>query len=235
LEHAVVRFDIGQRTDAGGHARNEDALGVFSDERSGGPSRGLLLVVADGTGPDEAGEVASRTAVEAVRQVYFGDRTSSVEQALRRAIETANDAVAYEHRRLPEQTGIGTTVAVICGDELIAANVGDSRVYLRTKNQLMQVTRDHAWDAGSTVATALGVQSQVEVGFYPRYPLQPGDVILVCSDGLWGMVPEDQIASLLASPSARSAADALITAARGAGGDSNSSAIVCSLLAEQGA
>jgi protein phosphatase len=230
-----VKFDIGQRTDAGRHDRNEDALGVFSDGPSNGPERGLLLVVADGTGADQAGEVASHTAVEAVRQVYFGDRVSDVEQALRRAIETANDVVAYQRRRFSEQVGIATTisVAVVHGDQLIAASVGDSRVYLRSSNQLVKVTGDHSWDMGSTVATALGVQSQVEVNFSPHHMLQPGDTILVCSDGLWGHVPEEQIAALLKAEPAQVAADALIAAAREAGSEGNSSAIVCRVLADQ--
>jgi protein phosphatase len=197
--------------------------------------------LADGAGGGEAGEIASRTAVEAVRQVYLGHRDSDPENALRRAIETANEAVAYEGRRYSARVGsdtiIATTIAAaaIAGDALVAANVGDSRIYLRSNGQLVQLSHDHPWILDSTVATALGVQSQVEIAIAPSHPIQPGYVILVCSDGLWGMVPPELIASLLTADSAQVAADALIAAALEAGGHDNITAIVCRLLADQSA
>ena len=250
-----MQFDIGHRTDVGRRRdHNEDYLGAFQPESDAEMAhRGMLLVVADGMGGYAAGEVASRTAVEAVHQAYYQDLFSDLEAAVTRALKSANESVVREASRDAERAGMGTTiaVAVIRGDELVPANVGDSRVYLLRDHRIAKLTRDHSWvaellDAGkitpeeaqrhpmrNVVTRSLGGHADVDVQVYPRTTLQPGDTILLCSDGLWGMVPDDRITHIMETLSAQAAADALITAANEAGGHDNISAIVCRVVGEQ--
>lgn len=250
-----LHLDIGQRTDVGRRREhNEDALGVYRPEHEADlERRGLLLLVADGMGGYAAGEVASRIAIETVSATYYGDSTGDVEDALGRALQLANEAVRLEASKSAERAGMGTTIAaaVICRGELAAANVGDSRVYLARGGELRQITRDHSWVAEliaagkltpeeakrhpmrNVVTRSLGGRADVEVETYPRDRLVPGDVVLVCSDGLWGMVPADRIREILEPLSAQAAADALITAANEAGGHDNISAIVCRVLGDE--
>jgi protein phosphatase len=250
-----MQFDIGHRTDVGRRRdHNEDYLGVFRPDSDLILNfRGTLLVVADGMGGYAAGEVASRTAVEAVNHAYYEDAFSDLEGAVRRALKTANDMVVQEASRDAERAGMGTTiaVAVIRGEELVAANVGDSRVYLMRDHAISQLTRDHSWVAEllavgkitpeeamrhpmrNVVTRSLGGHAEVDVEVYPRSQLQAGDTVLLCSDGLWGMVPGDRISRILESLSAQAAADALIAAANEAGGHDNISAIVCRVLSDE--
>ncbi|HZT08532.1 MAG TPA: Stp1/IreP family PP2C-type Ser/Thr phosphatase [Chloroflexota bacterium] len=249
-----MRLDIGHRTDIGRRRdHNEDFLGVYQPDIDVETAhRGLLFVVADGMGGYAAGEVASRTAVEAVKQAYYGDLFSDLEDALTRALTTANDMVVQEANRDAERAGMGTTiaVAVLRGNELVAANVGDSRVYVIRKSEIQQLTHDHSWVAEllavgkitpeeamrhpmrNVVTRSLGGRPQVDVEVYPRFRVEPGDAILVCSDGLWGMVPGEKILQIIDSLSAQAAADALIAAANEAGGVDNISAIVCRVLGD---
>jgi protein phosphatase len=247
-----LQLDIGQRTDVGRRREhNEDSLGVYRpDHEAELERRGLLLLVADGMGGYAAGEVASRVALETVSIEYYGDSWGDLEDALDRALQLANEAVREEATRNVERAGMGTTIAaaVICRGELAAANVGDSRVYVSRGGLLRQVTHDHSWVAElmaagkltaeeakrhpmrNVVTRSLGGRADVEVETYPRDQLRPGDVVLVCSDGLWGMIPADQIQEIVEPLSAQAAADALVAAANDAGGHDNISAIVCRVL-----
>jgi protein phosphatase len=249
-----LQLDIGQRTDVGRRREhNEDSLGVYRpDHEAELDRRGLLLLVADGMGGYAAGEVASRVAIETVSIEYYGDSWSDPEEALSRALQLANEAVRDEATRNAERAGMGTTIAaaVVCRGELAAANVGDSRVYLCRGGMLRQVTHDHSWVAElmaagkltaeeakrhpmrNVVTRSLGGRADVEVESYPRDQLRHGDVVLVCSDGLWGMIPADQIREIVELLSAQAAADALVAAANEAGGHDNISAIVCRVLGD---
>ncbi len=250
-----LTLDIGLRTDVGRRREhNEDSLGVYRpDHETELERRGLLMLVADGMGGYAAGEVASRVAVDTVSAEYYGDPTSSIEDALGRALQLANDAVRDEAARNSERAGMGTTIAaaVICRGELAAANVGDSRVYLCRAGVLRQITHDHSWVAElmaagkltaeeakrhpmrNVVTRSLGGRADVDVEIYPRSALQPGDIVVVCSDGLWGMISGDQIQEIIVPLSAQAAADALVAAANEAGGHDNISAIVCRVLGEE--
>jgi protein phosphatase len=249
-----LQLDIGQRTDVGRRREhNEDSLGVYRpDHEAALERRGLLLLVADGMGGYAAGEVASRVAVETVSAEYYGDSWGEIEDALARALQLANEAVRDEATRNSERAGMGTTIAaaVICRGELAAANVGDSRVYICRGGALRQVTHDHSWVAElmaagkitaeeakrhpmrNVVTRSLGGRADVEVETYPRDELRPGDIVVVCSDGLWGMIPGEQIQDIVEPLSAQAAADALVAAANDAGGHDNISAIVCRILGD---
>lgn len=248
-----MELDIGQRTDVGRRRdHNEDCLAIYRPEREGEAiHRGTLLVVADGMGGYAAGEIASRTAIEAVLNAYYGDLTTSLDEALTQALVLANEAVIEQASRDPGHAGMGTTMAMaaVRVGELAVVNVGDSRVYLIRGGEITQLTRDHSWVAElvavgkitpeearnhpmrNVITRSLGGRPHVDVDLYPRTPLQDGDVVLVCSDGLWGMVSAEHIRHIVGPLSAQAAADALVAAANEAGGHDNISAIVCRVLA----
>lgn len=247
-----LEIDIGHRTDTGRRRQhNEDCLGIYvpqTDEEI--ETRGTLLVVADGMGGYAAGEVASHIAVETVVDNYYEDAAATAEEGLSRALDAANQSVLHEASRDAGRSGMGTTIAVaaILDGELAAANVGDSRVYLIRDGTASQISHDHSWVAEllevgkitaeearhhpmrNVVTRSLGGRPEVEVELYPRHRLKTGDVLLVCSDGLWGMVSAEEISSIVESLSAQAAADALIVAANQAGGHDNITAIVCRVV-----
>jgi protein phosphatase len=220
--------DVGRVRDG-----NEDAYLV--DDAMG------LIAVADGMGGHRAGEVASATALEALRAAITGGRP------LRESIEDANEAVYTKSLTDTSLRGMGTTLTagtLVAGDTLLVGHVGDSRAYFLHEGVLSRITDDHslveelvregrltADEAAvhpqrSIITRALGVDASVEVDVYP-VELAPGDRLLLCSDGLTGMVQAETIAGTLRREEdpARAAA-ALIDAANVAGGEDNITAVV---------
>jgi protein phosphatase len=202
-------------------------------------ARAPLFVVADGMGGAQAGEVASRIAVES----FEGGLHGAVEPELALA-QLARDANARIHELShsnAEQAGMGTTLtAVYVGErELSIAHVGDSRAYRLRGGELTRLTEDHSLvdellrqgrltpeealehPQRSVITRALGPEGYVEVDTR-SYTAHDGDVYLLCSDGLTTMVPEPRLAELLlAHESLRDAGEALIAAANEAGGRDN--------------
>jgi protein phosphatase len=219
------------KTDTGRQRRgNEDSL----------YARAPLFVVADGMGGAQAGEVASRMAVETLGR-GLPDGGGPPQDLLAARIEEANETIHEHSRADANQAGMGTTVtAVYVGaDEAAIAHVGDSRAYLLRDGKLRRLTEDHslveellrqgkltAEEASehpqkSIITRALGPEPVVEVD-RQTLPLRHGDVFLLCSDGLTSMVEEAQIARLLTSGrTLTQAGQALITAANEAGGRDN--------------
>lgn len=214
---------------------NEDAF--LAD-----PERGLLAV-ADGMGGHAAGEVASRLAIEAVSRV-FDDLPAGgddVAERLRHAVEEANRGIAGEIERNPEFRGMGTTlvVAAAAGPRCLIAHVGDSRAYLVREGQIRQLTVDHSFvnelvrlgmlsreqaarDPRRNVVTrALGSSGMVMPDILEQ-DMNPGDLLLLCSDGLNTMVPDEKILEALAGATDLEACgQALVQAANAAGGEDN--------------
>ena len=200
-----------------------------------------LVAVADGMGGHRAGEVASATALEALRASVANG------QSLRDAIEGANDAVLEKSESDLELHGMGTTLtAGMLGSDgyLVVGHVGDSRAYLARDGALTQITTDHSLveemvrdgvltpeqaevhPQRSTITRALGIDPRVDVDEYP-IELQPGDRILFCSDGLTTMVRPDEIAGILSrEPDPKRAAQLLVDAANAAGGEDNITAVI---------
>ena len=200
-----------------------------------------LVAVADGMGGHRAGEVASATALEALRAgVASGEE-------LRDAIEGANEAVLEKSESDQELHGMGTTLtAGMLGTDgqLVVGHVGDSRAYLVRDGELTQITNDHSLveemvrggeltpeqaevhPQRSIITRALGIDPQVDVDVYPL-ELRPGDRILFCSDGLTTMVRQDEMASIFArEPDPKRAAQLLVDAANAAGGEDNITAVI---------
>jgi serine/threonine protein phosphatase PrpC len=209
---------------------------------------GPLIVVCDGMGGVDGGEIASELAAQVVwREMKRTSATRDPEvfaRLLRRAVRVANHDVHAMARREPGLRGMGTTLSAagIVGDRVVIATVGDSRAYVLRAGQLVQVTRDQslhsallaaghspneAASAGGAILQALGVGTDVEPSL-SIIELRRGDRVLLCSDGLHGLVGDPALALLAAEP--HSVADAvklLIAAARAAGGSDNITAVVC--------
>jgi len=217
-------------TDTGRQRRaNEDSL----------LARSPLFVVADGMGGAQAGEVASRIAIECFEQ-GLGD-TSEPEGVLAARAGAANARIHELSHSSAEHAGMGTTLtaAYVSSQEIAIAHVGDSRAYRLRDGELMRLTDDHSLvdelmrqgkitpeeavdhPQRSVITRALGPEPAVEVDTR-SYTARTGDVYLLCSDGLTTMVSEEQLAEILGShANLRDTGEALIAAANDAGGRDN--------------
>ncbi len=202
-------------------------------------ARPPVFVVADGMGGAQAGEVASQIAVEAFEEGL--PSTGTPEARLAEIVQEANRRIHELSRLEHERAGMGTTLtAAYLDDRQVAiAHVGDSRAYLFRNGTLKRLTRDHSLvgelvrqgklteeqaeehPQRSIITRALGPEPDVEVDTW-TYPANAGDVLLLCSDGLTSMIPEERITEILGSaPSLSDAGDQLIAAANAAGGRDN--------------
>jgi serine/threonine protein phosphatase PrpC len=216
---------------------NEDAL----------LARSPLFVVADGMGGAQAGEVASRIAVESFQPGLA--ETSHPELELAELARAANARIHELSHAHADQAGMGTTLtAVYVGEHEVAiAHVGDSRAYCLRDGQLLRLTDDHSLvdelmrqgrltpeeavehPQRSVITRALGPEGMVEVDTR-SFRARDGDVYLLCSDGLTTMIGEDEIAAtLLAHERLRDAGEALIAAANQAGGRDNITVVLLRL------
>ena len=216
--------------------------------------RGPLLIVCDGMGGVDGGEIASELAALVLwREMKRTPDTRDPEvfaRLLRRAVRVANHDVHAMARREPGLRGMGTTVSAagVVADRLILATVGDSRAYVLRSGALVQVTRDQslqsallaaghspneAASAGGAILQALGVADDVDPSL-SIIELRRGDRVLLCSDGLHGLVGDPALALLLSEPhTVGDAVNLLIAAARAAGGSDNITAVVCEVGGER--
>jgi len=232
---------ITHRTDPGRERHeNQDSIGHIRDERTGLD----LLIIADGVGGGACGQVASRLAVQTIRQTFFAllEEVGETGERLRRAVLEANRMILQRARGDRSCKGMGSTCAVVVVIEDVAhlAHVGDSRVYLIRQNRIVRLTRDHTrvqrmLEGGlitedeaanhperNWLDRALGLREdlRVEVREEPL-PLEPEDLLVVCTDGLTGLVRDDEIFRLLRQMPAEEATDVLIATANARGGPDN--------------
>jgi protein phosphatase len=207
-----------------------------------------LFVVADGMGGAQAGEVASRTAVETFSR-GLPDGDGAPEERLAELVREANEQIHELSRSDAQRAGMGTTLtaAYVGEDEVAIAHVGDSRAYLLRDGRLERLTDDHSLveelvrqgrltqeeaedhPQRSIITRALGPEPDVEVDRRTQRA-RAGDIYLLCSDGLTSMVPEERVAEiLLGAPNLTSAGHALIDAANAAGGKDNITVVLFSL------
>ena len=208
-----------------------------------------LFVVADGMGGHEAGEVASEIAINTLLEKA---PSSPDGDALANAVKAANIAIISAAANGIGRPGMGTTMtaAQVFGDQLVIAQVGDSRAYLLHEGTLQRVTRDHSLVADlveqgriteeearvhpqrSVITRALGSDATVEPDIY-ILRVSPGDRLLLCSDGLSGMVQDSGIANIMRSNAdPQDCCDALIREALAAGGLDNVTCVVVDPLKE---
>ena len=209
-----------------------------------------LFAVADGMGGAQAGELASRLAAAAIEESASG---ITGEEGIARVVQTANARI-FEHAvRDPAAAGMGTTATVALVDEAAGtatlAHVGDSRAYRFRDGRLEQLTTDHSLvgellrsgrltedEAAvhphrSVITRALGTEADVDVDT-STVELEPGDLVLICSDGLSAMVRDDEIVRVLETTKGdpHDAAEALVAAANTAGGEDNVTVVVFELV-----
>ena len=204
-----------------------------------------LYIVADGMGGEQAGECASRLAAETVAD-YMAASDLSADNVLTAAFEEANRCVSAASAAAAELQGMGTTLvaALTRGEDVRIASVGDSRVYIFEDGALRSITEDQTWinEVGRrlglgeaalkvhpfrhVVTMAIGVSSPLQVRTYVVRP-KAGTVLLLCSDGLHGVIDDDRIAALLSGQKdVERCAHGLIDAARDAGGPDNITVIL---------
>jgi PPM family protein phosphatase len=233
-----VRFAAGSFTDKGlVRELNEDAW-LVDDQLT-------LFAVADGMGGHRGGEVASWTAIEALRAAVASGRP------IRDAIERANAAVIERASRDDELEGMGTTMTAIVVNgpsSLLIGHVGDSRAYFLRDGEMDRVTEDHslveelvregrltpeqaeAHPQRAVITRALGVEPDIDVDLY-TVEVDAGDRIIVCSDGLTTMLRDREIERITRNEqNPQRAAEALVDAANQAGGDDNITVVVVDVL-----
>ena len=209
-----------------------------------------LYVVCDGMGGARAGEVASQMACESMTVV---DPVIAGRDELRDAIVKANERISARSLAEPRLLGMGTTLtsALIRDGVAIVGHVGDSRAYLLRAGSLEQITDDHSWvgemmrrgeltaaEAAvhphrSVITKALGTDGQADPDIV-EVPLEPGDRLLLCSDGLSGMVSDESLRRILGTvEEPQEVADALVAAALKGGGEDNVTVVVVQVLDDE--
>ena len=223
--------DSAGRTDAGRvRRRNEDSFVLDPP----------LFAVADGMGGAQAGEVASRLAAAAFREYHDADRLEPAER-VEAIIQEANRRIYERARTDAEASGMGTTVtaAILTNGRVSIGHVGDSRAYRIRDGELEQLTEDHSLVADlmrsgrltpeeadahpqrSVITRALGTDADVDVDTV-TVDVEPGDLFLLCSDGLTTMVPEEDILRIAQeADNLDGAARTLVRAANSGGGEDN--------------
>jgi serine/threonine protein phosphatase PrpC len=240
-------LDVAQLTDVGlKRKHNEDACRmVIPPADAPEAAFGALFLVADGMGGLGGGDIASKAAIDALLRAFYDlqDREADPAIRLEDSIEAANRYV----REQASQVGlarIGSTGAGLLfrrGGEVVAFNVGDCRVYRIRNGQITRISRDQsvmqrqidlgmseeeAKSARSSQVTAFLGQPMVLQAFIVREQSQPGDVYLICSDGLWSLVDDADLLKAINGVPAQKAVEKLIKLARAKGGNDNITAMI---------
>ena len=222
--------------------QNEDRLASWISDRD--PSW-AVLVVADGMGGARAGEIASQLAVDHVMEEAPVLGSGATPEGLIRVVEGANRIIHHQSQADSERRGMGTTCTVVAihRDRATFAHVGDSRLYLIRNHAMTQITRDHSLVAQllesnhltpeearsdprrNVVTRSVGVSATVEVDG-GTFGLAPGDTLLMSTDGLHGLVTDDELASHADGADLDRACKDLIDLARSRGGPDNITVIL---------
>jgi PPM family protein phosphatase len=243
---AVVMSDLGNiRTN------NED-MGLFykvADENAV-KEKGYLLIVADGMGGHNAGEVASRMATDIICREYFDQKNGSVEKQLEKALTLANKTIFEKASSQNAFQGMGTTctVLVVIGKYVYYAHAGDSRAYIQKNGSISQITEDHTYvqqlvNNGDITAAEAAVHPKRNIltnamGTKPdmridtgkcKYSFENNDRLLLCSDGLYDYLNDDELNKILAENNLKSAASAMIELAKARGGHDNITVVLAAI------
>ena len=230
--------DVGRR-----RSGNEDSYASWAAESDAAAHAGdHLMVVCDGMGGSNAGEVASRMAADTVVREFTAAPPEDTGEALKHAIQVANQEIWEHSRSQQDLNGMGTTCTAVAlkGDQVLVAHVGDSRAYLVRAHRARQITSDQSLVAQlvarnqlspeearsdprrNVVTRSVGVGPEVEVDVVPMgEALKNGDTLVVCSDGLHGQMSDDEIAGFAMNESLPEACSDLIELANARGGPDN--------------
>ncbi|HEX6097154.1 MAG TPA: Stp1/IreP family PP2C-type Ser/Thr phosphatase [Thermoanaerobaculia bacterium] len=243
--HLVIRAVL--RTDVGLVRSENQDFGTYTtaeEEKESHPG-GRLLIVADGMGGHRGGATASRLAAETVKAQYLGSETQDIPAALKESLIRANARIFSEAQSNPELRGMGTTTSVLAVRDAQGwlAHVGDSRIYLVRGDEIRQLTDDHSLVATmvreglltsaeaenhprrNVLQRSMGVAEEVEVDVRGPIEIQPGDTFILCSDGLHGLVKENELKEIARKP-IEAAADEYLRKALERGAPDNVTVIV---------
>ena len=252
-----MKFDVYGVTDIGcARQLNEDSYSVRGFKDGSEPG---FCVVADGMGGHNAGEVASRLAVDFITKslddILSGDGDPDIPRRINDALTSANSSIFQMAREDISRSGMGTT-AVVCafsGGEGYIANVGDSRVYACRESEIYQITVDHSvveeMVANGTITReearfhpqkniitrAVGSEEDIKADIF-EYEYKPGDSIVMCSDGLSGMIEDNVILETVRKgKNSKETAENLVELAKESGGLDNVTVIVIRIVEEESA
>lgn len=222
---------------------NEDAFCQFEpDDEKVRSEKGVLFVVADGMGGHQGGEVASRLAVEYVKQNYFSSDDPDPARALRHAFIEANQRIFEKSLDDSSLFGMGTTCTamVLIENEAYFAHIGDSRAYVCRNGDILQLTQDHTLvedmvrsgllsseDARihpkkNVITKSLGTRENIEADTPASpFPVRENDIFLLCSDGLTSFVRDEAIKRTLEEYDPETASRMLVDMANHLGGRDN--------------
>ncbi|HOU11855.1 MAG TPA: Stp1/IreP family PP2C-type Ser/Thr phosphatase [Anaerolineae bacterium] len=257
--HRNVRFQIGCQTDVGRvRSLNEDSVLArdFSERFQALGAPVGVFAVADGMGGHAAGDVASQLIISTLIEETANLDTLADKEALfparawlEQAVMAANQAVHAHRKAADNDMGSTLVLALVTGAHVIVANMGDSRAYHLTEDGARQITTDHSLVERLVAVGQITAQEAREhprrnviyrvVGDKPKPEfdlfeqlLAPGEAVLLCSDGLSGMVPDAQIWQMWRdAPSPQAACDRLVEAANRAGGTDNISVVIVQIVA----
>lgn len=202
------------------------------------PDGRALLVVADGVGGIPGGEVASRTAVDSLADALRSRAGEPPEAALRRAFAAANDAVRAGQRGVLARMSTTLVAAIVGEDTAWVANIGDSRAYLVADGEARQLTLDHSWvEEGirsgelspedplvalsrHVITRAIGLEANADVDVFGPIDIPAGGVVLLCTDGLHGVL-DDLAIAVVVSAAGGDVAQSLVDAVLAAGAPDN--------------
>jgi protein phosphatase len=235
----MARVEFGQVTDAGRvRSNNQDAIGNWPC------NDGLLFAVADGVGGNAGGETASQLALEVLERGFAeASEKWPTAKKLRRAIQDANLRIYQMGITVPELRGMSTTLTAtaVVGSSLVTAHVGDCRLLLFRDGKLTQLTKDHTWVAEQVaygllsaaqaqshrdrhvLSRSLGKELIVPIDVVST-DLQDGDMLLQCSDGVHGVLPETALVAALQEADPEAGCKQLLERALDAGTRDNLSA-----------
>jgi len=220
---------------------NEDS-GRFirPDDETRLKNKGALLIVADVMGGHSAGEVASGMAVELIPEIYYSSK-GEPPRALKEAVEETNRRIHAAAAEDAAKYGMGTTCTALCllDGQAFAAHVGDSRLYMLRDGKVYQLTEDHSavmemvkmgiitkeearhHEDKNVILRALGTSPEVEVSALDPFLVRVGDKYLLCSDGLYDLVADEEIERELSGDDIDAAGRKLISLAKERGGHDN--------------
>lgn len=235
-------------TDVGKKRTNNEDSYLINDK-----GRQKLFIIADGMGGHNAGEVASGEACRMVDK-YIQTHDGSIDEVLRSAVRHANRELFIRASENNAMSGMGTTIDVLLAEKnkIHVAHVGDSRVYIISRDSVRKITHDHSvvgmmMDSGSIteeearvhpqrnlITRAVGTAMTVEVDIVNE-TIHNGEWVLMCTDGLTNMVPKDEICRIVTTASnITAAANKLVEKAKENGGDDNITVVLLNLPTKKG-
>lgn len=219
---------------------NQDAF--LTDEEAG------IFLVADGMGGHRGGEVASQLAVQIIRDFCLANKQLPPAERLNQAINTSCDQIFKKSAENEDLHGMGTTILALLieNGEACLAQVGDSRGYLMHEGKIWQITEDHSllneelrsgrlaanqahnYQFKNVITRSVGYENKVAVDVYRRVVRQ-GDLFLLCTDGLSGLVHVEELAKELSKNGVEQGLKNLVDLANSRGGDDNITALACEI------